>query len=187
MPVVGTATDVVLATVMPWLTKSDEFVPVIGSTTPLLAEAGTNATPCDVNDGSCGVVTAAYETPAVAAKSAALATSMAGDGRRRSLRMDVLLGAVGLVLVQDAPRPRLFRCAAAGQLFLSAPSSRARARSRPRPITPARQGRPRIRADHRPHRSPAAADGSPHVRAHAVMLDRGGRRLSTASTLHARV
>src|SRR3954453_11645449 len=110
MPVVGTATDVVLATVIPWLTRPDEFAPVIGSTTPLIAVAGTNATPCDVNDGSCGVVTAAYETPAVAAKSATLATIIAGEGRRRSLRMDFLRGRGGWAAThpRTPPRPRIF-------------------------------------------------------------------------------
>src|SRR3954454_443378 len=68
--------------------RSDVFAPVSGRITPLLDEVGTNAAPRAVNDGSCGVVTAAYETPAVAAESAALATSTAGEGRRRSLRMD---------------------------------------------------------------------------------------------------
>src|SRR4051812_11333378 len=104
MPVVGTATAVVLATVIPWLTRSDEFVPLIGSTTPLIAVAGTNATPCDVNDGSCGAVTAAYETPAVAPNSAAVATIIAGEGRRRSLRMDFLLGVVGRLLTPGRRR-----------------------------------------------------------------------------------
>src|SRR3954465_15025745 len=88
MPLVGTATECVPESVIPWLTRSDVFAPVSGRITPLVDEGGTNATPRAVNDGSCGVVTAAYETPAVAAKSAALATISAGEGRRRSLRMD---------------------------------------------------------------------------------------------------
>src|SRR3954468_1569167 len=88
MPLVGTATECVPESVIPWLTRSDVFAPVSGRITPLLDEVGTNATPRTVSAGSCGVVTAAYETPAVAAKSAALATISAGEGRRRSLRMD---------------------------------------------------------------------------------------------------
>src|SRR4051795_1927592 len=79
MPLVGTATECVPESVIPWLTRSDVFAPVSGRITPLLDEVGTNATPRTVNDGSCGVVTAAYETPAVAAKSAALATISAGE------------------------------------------------------------------------------------------------------------
>ena len=59
MPAVGTATECVPESVMPWLTRPDVFAPVSGRITPLLADVGTKATPCDVNDGSCGVVTAA--------------------------------------------------------------------------------------------------------------------------------
>src|SRR5881227_45375 len=105
MPVVGTATEWVPESVMPWLARPDVFAPVSGRITPLLADVGTNATPCDVNDGSCGVVTAAYETPAVAAKSAALATSIAGEGRRRSLRMEIPFQGCGLISPQDARGP----------------------------------------------------------------------------------
>src|SRR3954454_6393744 len=88
MPLTGTATEWVPESVIPWLTRPDVFAPVSGRMTPLIDALGTNATPRAVNDGSCGVVTAAYETPAVAAKSAAPATSNAGDGRRRNLRMN---------------------------------------------------------------------------------------------------
>src|SRR3954468_24046823 len=59
MPAVGTATECMPRSVMPWLTRPDELAPVSGRITPLLADVGTNATPCEVNDGSCGVVTAA--------------------------------------------------------------------------------------------------------------------------------
>src|SRR3954449_589571 len=104
MPLVGTATECVPESVIPWLTRSDVFAPVSGRITPLLDEVGTNATPRTVNDGSCGVVTAAYETPAVAAKSAAVATIIAGEGRRRSLRMDFLLGVVGRLLTPGRRR-----------------------------------------------------------------------------------
>src|SRR4051794_10421830 len=115
MPLVGTATECVPESVIPWLTRSDVFAPVSGRVTPLVDEVGTNATPRAVNDGSCGVVTAAYETPAVAAKSAALATISAGEGRRRSLRMDgPLPGVVGRDLPQDAPSPRIFPGATRG-------------------------------------------------------------------------
>src|SRR3954453_7836206 len=103
MPLVGTATEGVPESVIPWLTRSDVFAPVSGTITPLLDEVGTNATPRAVNDGSCGVVTAAYETPAVAAKSAAVATNIAGEGRRRNLRMDgsLSVGCRGLMPLQD--------------------------------------------------------------------------------------
>src|SRR5436190_5151926 len=123
MPVVGTATECVPERVMPWLARSDVFAPVSGRITPLIADVGTNAAPCDVNDGSCGVVTAAYETPAVAAKSAALATISAGDGRRRSLRMDYPLpwGVLGWSSPRTLRSRRLFRYAASGRS--SAPSS----------------------------------------------------------------
>jgi len=38
-------------TVIPWLERSDEFAPLIGRATPLIADVGTNAAPCEVNDG----------------------------------------------------------------------------------------------------------------------------------------
>src|ERR671938_687970 len=105
MPVVGMATECVPESVIPWLASPDVLAPVNGRMTPLIADVGTNATPCEVNDGSCGVVTAAYETPAVVAKSAALATSIAGEGRRKSLRMEVPFHGGWLVYCLDASAP----------------------------------------------------------------------------------
>jgi hypothetical protein len=51
MPLEGTATAVALAIVVPWLTRSEVFAPVIGRATPLAADVGTNATPWAVNEG----------------------------------------------------------------------------------------------------------------------------------------
>jgi hypothetical protein len=80
--------------VMPWLEILEALVPVTGSATPLIADMGTNATPCAVNDG--GPAVAARDTPAVAANIATRAMSIAGVGRReRKLRMDIVLLQVG--------------------------------------------------------------------------------------------
>src|SRR3954447_24046121 len=128
MPLVGTATECVPESVIPWLTRSDVFAPVSGRITPLVDEVGTNATPRAVNDGSCGVVTAAYETPAVAAKSAALATSIAGEGRRRSLRMDgPLPGGRGLRSPAGRSRPANIPRWESGQPRADTPSPNERA------------------------------------------------------------
>src|SRR4051812_43817869 len=96
MPAFGTTTAVP-DTVMPWLARPDVFAPVIGSTAPVLPLLpGTRATPCDVNDGSVGVVTAAYETPPSAMNSATHATASAGVGRwEMSLRMVARAPGVG--------------------------------------------------------------------------------------------
>src|SRR3954469_2020654 len=106
MPAVGTATECMPRSVMPWLTRPDELAPMSGRVTPLLADVGTNATPCELNDGSCGVVTAAGGPPAGRAKSAAQATSIAGEGRRRSLGMEIPFhGGSGLVFPKTPQRP----------------------------------------------------------------------------------
>src|SRR3954469_10153216 len=119
MPAVGTATECMPRSVMPWLTRPDELAPVSGRITPLLADVGTNATPCEVNDGSCGVVTAATpKRPHIFH-----ATQTQANARRRS---PVRCSAIG-------PVPR--RCARPASVAIRRPSSGRCARA---PATTAR-------------------------------------------------